>query len=36
MSLRANVAAPITAQSLPKPGVTILTVLAGREKPSFS
>ncbi len=35
MSLRANAAAPITVQSLPKLGVTILTVLAGREKALF-
>jgi len=35
MSLRANVAAPITVQSLPKLGVTILMVLAGREKALF-
>jgi len=35
MSLRANIAAPITVQSLSKLGVTILTVLAGREKALF-
>jgi hypothetical protein len=35
MSLRANIAAPITVQTLPKLGVTILTVLAGTEKVLF-